>query len=434
MVANRKIISLFSGAMGLDLGLEHAGFQTAVAVEINRAAVQTLRLNRPTLSVFEKSVSLVSSAEILAESKMKLGEPCLVTGGPCCQSFSTAGKRKSVADARGSLFFDFKRIVAETRPRFFVMENVKGILSAAVQHRPLNERGPGHPPLSCDEHLGTALSLILKELEELRYHIVFGLVNAADYGVPQKRWRVIFIGSRDGETIRIPDPTHDENGAHGLLPWVTLRKAIGSHREKEPGFIAFSRDRFDLLALLKAGQNWRDLPEHLHATALGAAYDSWGGRVGFCRRLDWNAPAPTLTTSPNGRATTLCHPRDVRPLTVREYAILQQFPKHWKFFGSTQQQYMQIGNAVPIGLGNAIGEMLRKTMDRTTRFGLPKDARSRLGKTVCDEKLQERIETRPKTQLNPARMLENSDPKEIKKWLQETAIQGIPKNRLHKPY
>jgi DNA (cytosine-5)-methyltransferase 1 len=418
MTVNRSIISLFSGAMGLDQGLEQAGFRTALAVEINKSAVQTIQLNKPRLPLLAKPIEKISSAEILTATKLNAGEPCLVTGGPCCQSFSTVGKRESFGNPRGNLFLHFKRIVAETQPRFFVMENVKGILSAAVRHRPLNDRGPGNLALTQDEQLGSALKVILRELAELKYYIVFGLVNAADYGVPQKRWRVIFIGSRDGEDIELPKPTHTENQNNCLQPWVTLRDAIGNLDEKKPEYHPFAQERLSLLKLLKAGENWTDLPKNLQRTALGAAYDSWGGRVGFCRRLDWNEPSPTLTTSPTGRATTLCHPSKLRPLTVGEYATLQQFPKDWQFSGSNQQKYIQIGNAVPVGLGHAIGKVLRKTMAKTEKHGLPKDAQKKRGMVVCDEALQKRITNRKKTQLHPARLLKNSDPKEIKKWLE----------------
>src|SRR5258706_5998166 len=176
MRTKRHVISLFSGAMGLDLGLEHAGFNTAVAVEINPRAAETIRLNKPHLPVIQRPIEDVSSGEILRSAGLKVGEACIVTGGPCCQSFSTAGKRESLAVSQGTLFRHFTRIVAETRPRFFVMENVKGILSAAVRHRSLNERGPGHPPMSRDEEFGSALKMILSELAKLNYYVVYGLL------------------------------------------------------------------------------------------------------------------------------------------------------------------------------------------------------------------------------------------------------------------
>ena len=143
--------------MGLDLGLEAAGFHTVAAVENNSAAIKTIEANRPDLHLFVDGIEKAVPSEILKKLKRETGEITVVSGGPCCQSFSTAGNRGSLSDPRGNLFHFFTKIVAETRPRFFVMENVKGILSAAIRHRSLNDRGPGNPPLSEEEQLGSAL-------------------------------------------------------------------------------------------------------------------------------------------------------------------------------------------------------------------------------------------------------------------------------------
>lgn len=424
VATDKPIISLFSGAMGLDLGLEAAGsgLRTAVALELNSVAVETIRLNRPKLSVINLPIQKVTTDEVLKQAGLKVGEAFLVTGGPCCQSFSTAGKRESLGDKeRGGLFRHFKRVVREAQPRFFIMENVKGILSAAVRHRPLNERGPGWLPLSRDEELGSALRVIRRELANLGYAVIFGLLNCADYGVPQKRYRVVFIGSRDGELINLPTPTHAEF-ANGKAEWITLRYALKGLNEKKPEFVGFAPERLDLLKQLQAGQNWMDLPKKLQRRALGAAYKSWGGRCGFCRRLDWDEPSPTLTTAPDGRATTLCHPRELRPLTVGEYARLQQFPTHWQFVGSTRQKYIQIGNAVPTGLGYAIGKALLKTVSLTLKQGLPADAKKRLGQVICpDLVLDERLKNRPKTMLHPPRLRKNPDPSAARDWLLKIA-------------
>lgn len=426
MPPSKKIISLFSGAMGLDIGLEEAGFKTAVTVETNKWAVATIESNRPKLPVIPRKIETVTSTELLVKAKLKVREVCIVSGGPCCQSFSTAGKRRSLADSRGGLFREFTRIVEETKPRFFVMENVKGILSAAVRHRCLNDRGPENPPLEPDEELGSALRVILKELGQLGYYVIFGLLNCADYGVPQTRRRVIFVGSRDGEEIYLPKPTHVENPTNGELRWMTLREAIGDLKGQNPVEVEFSERDLKLLKMLKAGQNWSDLPSQFQEEALGAAFKSWGGRSGFCRRLRWDKPAPTLTTSPVGRATTLCHPTKLRPLTTREYAVLQQFPPDWEFEGSATQKYIQIGNAVPTGLGNAIGMMLRDVMKKTARKGLPRNAVKRKGLVFCaDPVLEKSMKNQPRTQLHPPRLLKSSDPAKIRQWLNATSKQSL---------
>ncbi|MGH9905440.1 MAG: DNA cytosine methyltransferase, partial [Pyrinomonadaceae bacterium] len=411
---------------------ESVGFKTAIAVEVNKTAIKTIKLNRPKLPIIEKRIEDVSADEILQRAGISASDVCIVTGGPCCQSFSTVGKRESISDHRGSLFRHFKRIVKDIRPRFFVMENVKGILSAAVRHRPLDDRGPGNPPLARDEEFGSALRVIERELGTLSYYIVIGLLNCADYGVPQKRLRVVFLGSRDGESIALPETTHSEGRNNGKLPWVTLREAIKEIRETHPEHTPFSEDRRKFLSLLRAGQNWMDLPKRMQKEALGEAYNSWGGRSGFCRRLDWDLPAPTLTTSPTGRATTLCHPTRLRPLTVTEYAELQQFPSNWQFAGSTTQKYIQIGNAVPTGLGKAMGKMFRAAMSRSARNGLGKARKKRGVVEYGDSELGKRLKRRPKTKLHPPRFRKDPDPEAARKWLESTASKSKLSSRRSK--
>ncbi len=405
------VISLFSGALGLDLGLERAGFRIRVAVDCNRFAAETIRRNRPEIPVINRPIEKVSTAEILEAAGLRAGEPAVITGGPSCQAFSTAGQRGSLSDPRGVMFREFLRVVREARPRFFVMENVRGVLSAAVQHRPLGQRGPGYPPLMPEEELGSAFRRILKELKRLNYYVVFDLLNAADFGVPQVRERVIFIGSRNGELVACPAPTHARHSPNGKPGWVTLHQALKGLRDAHPEFVGLLEKQKKYLKMIPEGGNWRDLPARLRAPALGKAYKSWGGRVGFLRRLAWDRPAPALTTRPNSRATMLCHPDELRPLTVREYARLQQFPSDWEFDGGTPQQYIQIGNAVPVGLGQAIGEAVRHAMAG------PKHRADR-GAIVCsNEGLLTRLAKRPTTVLNPIRMRKVKTPGAAAKWL-----------------
>src|SRR6266700_136678 len=184
------VISLFSGALGLDVGLERAGFRIRVAVDCNRFAAETIRRNRPEIPVINRPIENVSTAEILEAAGLRAGEPAVITGGNSCQAFSTAGQRGSLSDPRGVMFREFLRVVREARPRFFVMENVRGVLSAAARHRPLKERGPGFPRLKPEEELGSAFSMMLKDLKGLGYYVVFDVLNTADYGTPQTRERV----------------------------------------------------------------------------------------------------------------------------------------------------------------------------------------------------------------------------------------------------
>lgn len=412
------VISLFSGAMGLDLGLEREGFEIRVAVETAKTAVATIKRNKPNLPVIGSPIQEVSTEEILEKAGLSPGEATIVTGGPCCQSFSTAGNRGSLCDQRGTLYKDFCRVVHEAQPRFFVMENVRGLLSAAKKHRPLNERGPGFPPLSPEEELGSAFKEILAELTTLNYYCTYSLLNAADYGTPQVRYRVVILGSRDGEDILIPPKTHLGDGKDGEPKWVPLKEALRGVKPKE--WVELPEKYLRYFKLLGPGQNWTSLPEGLQKEALGAAYYSWGGRKGFCRRLSWDKPSPSLMTTPIGKATMLCHPSKDRPLSVEEYARIQEYPPDYIIEGGTEQKYILIGNSVPLSIGQAIGKMFKNTMRKTTRGGLPGNASDRKGQVKCgDTVLEERLKRRPKTQLHPPRLRRNPDPKAAREWLSQ---------------
>lgn len=349
-------ISLFSGAMGLDLGLEQAGLDVKVCQDIDPIACATMRLNGcAKLKVLEGDLRKISSSEILRAANLKKGEVFLVAGGPPCQSFSTAGRRESIADPRGGLFREFLRVVDETRPRFFLMENVKGLISAAVRHRPLHLRNGDLAP---EEELGSAFRLILSEFARIGYSFIYKIVDAVNYGCSQFRERLVILGSRDNEPLFLPLPTHFQRHQQEELRWVTLKKVI-QHLEKQPGPCAsFSEERTKYLKFIPAGGNWRDLPQRLQQPAMGAAYKSAGGKMGFYRRLNYEEPSPTLVTSPVQKATMLCHPTSTRPLSVKEYAAIQEFPQNWQFVGNLVDKYRQIGNAVPVKLGYSLGRTL----------------------------------------------------------------------------
>jgi DNA (cytosine-5)-methyltransferase 1 len=405
------VISLFSGGLGLDLGLESAGFKIRTAIECNRFAAETIRTNRPDIPLIERKIECVRTKTILATAGLEEGEATVVTAGPSCQSFSTAGQRGSVGDPRGTMFRQFVRVVETARPRFFVMENVKGVLSAAIKHRHLKNRGPGHALLEPDEELGSAFRMILKALRATGYYIVFNVLNTANFGVPQIRERVIFIGSRDGERIAMPTPTHAKDGADGLAAWATLREALDGLDDTAPAYHELIPSKRKYLRHVPEGGNWRDLPKRLQEAALGGAFVSWGGRSGFFRRLAWDRPTPALTTKPDSKATMLCHPTELRPLSVAEYTRIQQFPDGWVFAGGIPQQYIQAGNAVPLGLGEAIGNALLVAMKTRKNAEL-------LGRLECaDAELLQRMVNRPRTILNPTRMRKDATLEAAKEWL-----------------
>lgn len=393
-----RAVSLFSGAMGLDLGLELAGFRICLAVESNPEAAETIRINRPDLPLIDQPIEALSTSQILEKADATVGEIDLLAGGPACQSFSTAGRRQSVSDPRGKLFFDFMRVVDEAKPRFFVIENVRGLLSAAVKHRPLAERGAPFPPLAREEELGSAFEKITDRFRESGYYVLFDVLNAADFGSPQTRQRLVMIGSRDGTSLSMPHPSHAPDGLHGLKRWRSLREALAGLHDEAPEYVPFAPSQRDYFALVPAGGNWRDLPDHEKPTALGAASKSWGGRSGFFRRLDWNRPSPTLNTDPAAKATALCHPDELRPLSVREYARIQGFPDEWTVYGSTRAKYRQFGNAVPVDLAAAIGSAIRQSM-------VGRSNRNLFGKVECHNlTLLNALSRRPATRLNPPRM------------------------------
>ena len=379
--ASRDVISLFSGAMGLDIGLEKAGLNIVLGQDVDPACAATMRANGH--KVLDGDIRRIGEAELLEQAGMARGEPFLICGGPPCQPFSTAGKRMGINDPRGSLFMDFIRMIDYIRPRFFIMENVKGLMSAPLKHIPLAKRDDADP----EQRLGTVLDVILSEFDKLGYKTVYGLLDAVNYGVPQFRERFVLIGSRDSENIFLPLPTHFQRHQEPVYRWRTLRDAIQDLERDWGECAAFSKDRLAYLRLVPEGGNWRDLPEDVRAEAMGGAYGSGGGKVGFFRRLSYSQPSPTLVTSPVQKATMMCHPTQDRPLSIREYARIQQFPDDWKFMGTGAAKYRQIGNAVPVGLAEALGKAVLSAADDSAEIHT-----KRFRGTDIHQKLKQAIE------------------------------------------
>lgn len=354
-----KYMSFFSGALGLDLGLEQAGLEAVSFNEVEKVFCQTIRLNRPQVKLYESDIRELSAEQLLKDHHLKKGELFAVVGGPPCQAFSTAGKRNSLNDDRGNVFIHFIDLIEGLQPKYAVIENVRGLLSAALKHRPHEQRGEGFPPLTRDELPGGALKFIINKLNKAGYRVSFTLYNAANFGVPQIRERVVMIASRDGEEVPLLKATHAEKAMPGKKRWLTLADAIGRlKKDQTHTHVNFPEKRLKFFKMLGPGQNWRCLPEKHKEVAMGKSLHSGGGRTGFYRRLAWDYPSPTLVTTPTMPATDLCHPEFDRPLSVEEYAAIQTFPKNYKFAGKVLQQYKQIGNAVPCGLGRAIGKHL----------------------------------------------------------------------------
>ena len=355
------VVSLFTGAYGLDLGFELAGFRVTVALDISADSYANLRANRPKIPFLLGDIKRFKTEDILKEAGLKPGEIDVLTGGPPCQPFSPAGKRQSLGDPRAAPLMEFIRVIKEARPKVFVMEEVPGILSARIRHVPIKERGKR--PLAPEEVPGSAWRVVLDELSKTGYIIRWKVLNAADYGTPQERERVIVIGVRPdlgvGPTFPVPTRSRRPAGLFGALePWLTLLEAI-TGIEDHLGYIPLPPKYAEFLRYIPPGGNWRQLPDELKPKAMGGAYTAGGGRMGFYRRLTWFEPSPTLVTSPAMKATMMVHPWEDRPLSVREYLRIQGFPDDWRVVVPVATAYRLFGEAVPVPLSYAIARAVR---------------------------------------------------------------------------
>ncbi|MBL0527000.1 DNA cytosine methyltransferase [Aeromonas dhakensis] len=351
-------ISFFSGAMGLDIGIERAGFDLRLACEVDKFCRQTISLNRPK-SALLGDINNYSKEDILRSAGLgEKDEISLIVGGPPCQAFSTAGKRKAFQDERGNVFIKFIELAISLNPKYFIIENVRGLLSCPLVHKPHNERGIEFTESAEDSMKGGALNYILKMIKASGYAYSFNLYNSANFGTPQIRERVIIVCSRDGVKPPYIEPTHSESGLFGLPLWNNLNSCI--HDISEHEHLNFPEKRIKFYKKLKPGQNWRSLSEEDQKNAMGKSYFSGGGKTGFFRRLAWDKPSPTLVTHPAMPATDLAHPEENRPLSIQEYKRIQEFPDDWMIAGPLIQKYKQIGNAVPVSVGLAAGRLIMK--------------------------------------------------------------------------
>ncbi|GAB1386763.1 DNA (cytosine-5-)-methyltransferase [Melaminivora sp.] len=350
-------LSFFSGAMGLDLGLEKAGIEVLSTCEFDKACRKTIVANKPDIALLGDVWNYSSEQIREAAGLSATDEIDLIVGGPPCQAFSTAGVRRGFNDQRGGALIRYLELIEELQPRYAVLENVRGLLSAPLSHRPHSERDEENP-LNSDEQPGGALLLIVSRLRKAGYGVSFNLYNSANFGSPQVRERVVLICHKGGEELPYLEPTHSNNTAFGLPKWNTFRDAITGLEGIQHEHLNFPEDRLRYYRMLGPGEYWRSLPLELQKEALGKSFYSGGGKTGFLRRLAWDKPSPTLLTHPAMPATDLAHPIENRPLSIQEYKRVQQFPDDWILCGSLVDQYKQIGNAVPTGLGEAIGKLI----------------------------------------------------------------------------
>ena len=355
-------IDLFSGAGGLSEGFRQAGFNVLAGNDIDTSAAETFRATHPEAAFLEGPIGEFTATDFLSASGLRVGELDCLIGGPPCQGFSVYNHQRGMHDERSLLFRDYLRIVSGLRPSWVVLENVTGITSAGG---------------------GAAVSAILSALAELGYDVEYKVLKAEEYGVPQERRRVVFLGNRLGVPILWPDKTHGV----GKKPFVTIQDAIsdlpplrngecrGATQYASAAKSAYQRMlrqrssqvfnhaaprlaqvNLERMAHIPPGGSWRDIPvELLPAGMKRARRCDHTKRYG---RMEWMGLASTILTKCDVHWGAYIHPEQDRSITVREAARLQSFPDWFEFKGTRTQQYVQVGNAVPPLLGRRIAETI----------------------------------------------------------------------------
>lgn len=365
-----KVIDLFCGVGGLSYGFAHDdNFEIVAANEILPNMAKAYELNHPSVKVYNKDIKNFGIADLERDFGIKSGEIDLVIGGPPCQAYSTVGKRLA-DDPRGQLFQEYYRVLKEISPKAFIFENVKGLLSMQK---------------------GELMQTILELFKSLGFNVHYKVLNAADYGTPQIRERVIIVGTKTEKQFEFPNPTHYNPLENSLIfdaslkPYVSVAEAIGDLpfiKSGEEDFTYFCEPQNDyqrlmrenapeilndhnapnnndnlvkLMELLPDGGSPQDLPEELRPKS--------GFANTYCR-LWWERPSTTITRNLSTPSSSRCiHPKAPRPLTTREGARLQGFPDHYHFFGSRSDKNLQIGNAVPTFLSEKLKEQIEKIFE-----------------------------------------------------------------------
>jgi DNA (cytosine-5)-methyltransferase 1 len=357
-----KVIDLFCGVGGLSYSFSHNdNFEIVAANDILPKMAKAYELNHPGVKVYTDDIKNFNTKLIKKDLGLGPKDIDIIIGGPPCQAYSTVGKRL-IDDPRGKLFQEYYRVLEEFKPKFFVFENVKGLISMQK---------------------GELLETIIKLFESLGYKVQYKILNAADYGAPQIRERVIIIGSKLASDFKYPAPTHQNpefKKQNILKPYLTLGEAIGdlpfiksnaesfeyarppqnefqkSMRKNAPIKIMDhnspnnNENLVKIMEILPDGGTPLDLPEKLRPKS--------GFKNTYCR-LWWNRPSTTITRNLSTPSSSRCiHPKAPRPLTTREGARLQCFPDNYIFYGSRGDKNLQIGNAVPVVLSTALANAI----------------------------------------------------------------------------
>lgn len=360
----RKAVSLFTGAGGMDLGMEAAGFETAAAVEFDADAVKTLRANRD-WPIFNKDIHKVSSDDLMDAGNFGESEIALLHGGPPCQPFSKSGywaggDAKRLEDPRATTLEAYLRVLRDLKPEVFLIENVAGL---AYQNKAEGLHLLRDTIASINKEHGT------------NYSFHYKLLNAADYGVPQERERLFIVGHRDGKPFTFPEPTHrraDRGSGHSPSTWSTQNNlnlkglplatscwdAIGDLEDEEHSSdLNLSGKWADLLPSIPEGCNY------LYHTPRGDGEPLFGWRTrywSFLLKLSKDHPSWTVTAKP-GSAIGPFHWKN-RWLSARELCRLQTFPDNYNIIGNRRAAQKQLGNAVPSALAEILGLEIRSQL------------------------------------------------------------------------
>lgn len=369
-----QYVSLFSGAGGLDIGLERAGLKTISQCEIDKIFCNTLNSNKDwkhedgnfyfkNSKVINSDVREVSGKDLLL-TKKKID---LVVGGPPCQSFSSSGKQLSILDPRGLLVNEYIRLVDELKPKMFLFENVRGLVTARDKL--------GEP--------GGVITNIINSFEDLGYSCRSSLLNSADFGSYQRRVRCFIIGSKRGLAPNFPLPTHNKDGDLIFSKWNVLRDFLCKYSDKDQQNYTYPTDELvGKLKLIKSGSGLKSKGK-AEATRPGG---HWGYRQGTFI-ADLELPARTVTGSVS--QDWIRWNRKLRRLTFNEIKLLQGFSKDWIVEGNKSEMYKQIGNAVPTIFGEVLGNLIINHLDNfpTTipvRLGVPQSFKGYINYTKRD--------------------------------------------------
>lgn len=314
-----NFIEVCAGCGGLSTGLIKSGFSPLVLNDNNVDCCKTLELNHQNVDIFCGDM-------INMDLSKYVGQVDLFTGGVPCQSFSQSGLRKGLNDSRGELMIHFIDMIFVLKPKIFMIENVKGLVS--------HDNG------------NTIQKIISSLCENNLYEVQYKILNANHYDVPQKRERVFIIGTLQSLGLKydFPEPLQERKVLKDVL--INVPQSVGTK---------YSDNKIELFKRIPQGGCWINLPDDLQKQYLGKSYLSGGGKRGILYRLSMEKPSLTLLCSPSQKQTERCHPIEERPLTIREYARIQTFEDNYEFHGSVSSQYKQIGNAIPVNLAYHMG-------------------------------------------------------------------------------